>query len=144
MWIPQENENCQGQSYSEPQTSPRAQALNNSVKLPFPKKARLLSKYQFQKIFKEGQRLSGRNVTFQYRVRETTPCPKLGITISKKFGKAHIRNRFKRVVREAFREVYPFLPSGLELNVLPRLYPEKISKNDILNDLSLLLSKTLR
>lgn len=37
-------------------------------------------------------------------------CCKLGITVSKKFGKAHERNYFKRIVREAFRQQRHQLP----------------------------------
>lgn len=33
----------------------------------------------------------------------TLAWPRLGITATKRYGKAHCRNRFKRLVREAFR-----------------------------------------
>ena len=108
--------------------------------MKFPKAARLLKRGQFLKVAKEGRRLAGRVVSIQYFNRESAPCPKLGITISKKFGKAHVRNRFKRVVREAFRECYHCFPKGLEVNVLPRFKPEPINKEDVLLDLQLILS----
>jgi len=109
--------------------------------LEFPKTSRLLKRRQFQRVAKEGRRLAGRVVSIQFINRESTLSPKLGITISKKFGKAHVRNRFKRVVREAFRESASQFPHGLEVNVLPRFIPEHINKQDVLLDLQMLLPK---
>ena len=109
--------------------------------MKFPKTARLLTRGQFQKILREGRRLTGRVVSIQYMCKVTTQNPKLGVTISKKFGKSHIRNRFKRVVREAFREISSELPSGLELHVLPRTPPLQIKKQDVLLDLRQIQSK---
>jgi ribonuclease P protein component len=108
----------------------------------FPKAARLLKRRQFQKIIRDGRRLAGRVVSIQYTHRESAPCPKLGITISKKFGKAHVRNRFKRIVREAFREVSYSLPSTIEIHVLPKNRPEEIKKMDVVLDLKLLSHKS--
>jgi ribonuclease P protein component len=45
---------------------------------------------------------------------------RLGITVTRKYGNACTRNRFKRMVREAFRLSYQHLPQGLDLVVRPR------------------------
>jgi ribonuclease P protein component len=47
------------------------------------------------------------------------PMPRLGITVSSKVGKAAVRNRVKRWVRSAFREVAAELPP-VELLVIAR------------------------
>ncbi len=47
--------------------------------------------------------------------------PRLGISASKRrLRKAHDRNRFKRIVREAFRLSKSQLPAGVDLIVVPR------------------------
>jgi ribonuclease P protein component len=44
----------------------------------------------------------------------------LGIIVSKKFGGAVARNRFKRIVRAALRALSPEMSAGWDLLVLPR------------------------
>ena len=109
--------------------------------MKFPKTARLLKRKQFQKINREGRRLSGRVVSIQYTNKEAPLCPKLGITISKKFGKAHDRNRFKRIVREAFRECLPTFSQGMEIHISPKILPIGLKKQDIVLDLQLISKK---
>lgn len=64
---------------------------------------------------------------------------KLGITVTRKYGKAHERNRFKRVVREAFRLCRHQLPMGLELNIRPRNCVGQLIPADLITEFRKLL-----
>ena len=120
-----------------------AEILSKPKAGKFPKSARLLTRSQYQFLHRHSSRLFGLHISIDYRQGRSI-SPKLGITVSRKFGKAHDRNRFKRVVREAFRELYPSLPEDLELNISPRNNKAQLSKHTILIELKSLLGKILR
>ena len=117
MWFSQENED-QRWSQNHQQTSPHR--TKAPLGIGFPKSARLHRRCHFLKLMKEGRRLCGSQVRIEYHKNGRSPQPKLGITVSRRYGKAHDRNRFKRIVREAFRQLSPTLPRHLELNVSPK------------------------
>jgi ribonuclease P protein component len=48
------------------------------------------------------------------------PYPRLGMSIARRVGNAVARNRWKRLLREAFRLSRPDLPPGVDLVVIPR------------------------
>ena len=77
----------------------------------------------YNKTFRRGNRFSGRTVGVYVlrdyaagRLQKAHPDKKrinrLGISVSKKLGNAVTRNRSKRIVREAYRQVEPQLKTG--------------------------------
>ena len=93
------------------QTPPRegTQAPDSPALLSFslPKEARLLKRADFLRVYEHGKRFEGRFMTVFILPAKHLPQPgghRVGITATKKaIGKAHDRNRAKRLVRESFR-----------------------------------------
>lgn len=71
------------------------------------------------KTQREGVRLKGASF-FAYARFTRAPQVRLGLTASKKVGKAHERNRYKRLAREAFRRSVLRHMSGVDLVVIIR------------------------
>ncbi len=144
MWLSQENENCQRSNNC--QSPPQSGTQETHPGVSFPKEARVRSRNHYYGILKAGNKVFGKSVGVDYRLGRALR-PRLGITVSKKYGKAHDRNRFKRVVREAFRSYCLNFPKDLEINVFPRTTLKPLSKRAILDDLvnlcSILNSKKL-
>ena len=79
---------------------------------------RLASKADFERLLREGARQSRSGYTF-FVSRRAEGSPRLGILISRKHsGKATVRNRIKRCIREAFRLEQASL-GGLDVLVRP-------------------------
>jgi ribonuclease P protein component len=73
------------------------------LKFGLPRSSRLRKSAEFRRVYAEGRRFDGRLMTV-FVLPANSKHHKLGITASKKaIGKAHDRNRAKRLLREAFR-----------------------------------------
>jgi ribonuclease P protein component len=60
------------------------------------------------------------NVVLVFGAENGMPHPRIGLSVSKKVGNAVARNRWKRLLREAFRLTRAQLPPGIDLVVIPR------------------------
>lgn len=91
---------------------------------------RIRTRRHYQRMAHHSKRLVGTWIVLEVRQCKGV-ATKLGITVSKRYGNAVARNRFKRIVREAFRLSLPTLPKGIDLNVKPRTSACKAKSSDI-------------
>jgi len=79
----------------------------------FPKTRRLVSNRQFKAVLDHGRRASNSLLTL-YVAENDRGCPRLGISVGKASGNAVVRNRLKRLLREAFRQSQDLLPPSFD------------------------------
>ncbi len=73
---------------------PRPEAL--------PKEKRLAKRREFVRVYETGQKLFSRYSVLFFAINDL-PHSRIGITATKKLGKANVRNRLKRWTRETYR-----------------------------------------
>lgn len=89
----------------------------------FPPTLRLHHKREYERVMKEGVLVSDRRLRLRALDRGGDSPSRLGIAVGRKSGKAAVRNRVKRRIREAFRDSRADLPCGMDLVVFPNLRP---------------------
>jgi len=87
-------------------------------RLTFPKSARLLKNGQFKSVLARNMRSSD-SLLIVFMAENNLGRPRLGLSVSKTLGSAVIRNRLKRLIREAFRKNQHDIPRGFDYLVMP-------------------------
>jgi ribonuclease P protein component len=88
-------------------------------RLSFPAVLRLKSPAEFKAVYDRKKSVSdGRLIV--YAAENGRSHPRLGVSVSRKVGNAVVRNRYKRLFREAFRLTRSELPPGADLVLIPR------------------------
>ena len=88
--------------------------------LSFTKSSRVLRSDHFGKIIRTGACVADGVLVLNGLLIDTDRPSRLGITIPKKVGSAVKRNRWKRLIREAFRTQPDRIPHGYDLVVRPK------------------------
>jgi len=68
----------------------------------FPRASRILTSRDFDRVMRQGRRSHGRNLIL-FLAQGVGGRPRLGLAVGRKVGNAVCRNRWKRLVRAAFR-----------------------------------------
>lgn len=96
-------------------------------RLSFPKSKRIVSNKQFKAILARNLRLSDGLLTL-YMAENDCDYRRLGVSVRKSCGSAVVRNRLKRLLREAFRQSQDKIPPGFDYLLM--ISPQWSKKKD--------------
>jgi len=83
------------------------------------KTERLRRKADFDRVFKKGKSIVDSFFVVLY-VKNSLPFSRIGVSIKRKFGKAHVRNRLRRLVKEVYRTNKSVFPAGYDILFIAR------------------------
>jgi ribonuclease P protein component len=89
----------------------------------FPASYRVRRAADFRRAYQRRSSAADRRIVV-YGCPNGLSHPRLGVSASRRLGGAVVRNRWKRLLREAFRLTCPQLPGGIDLIVIPRANAE--------------------
>ena len=105
---------------------------------------RLTERQHFKQVYQYGIRLSTPHLILRALTEQKEPSlpPRLGISISQKVSKkAVVRNRIKRQLHGAFRQLLPLLSPGWKLVVVVKTTAVECKYEHFLRELKQLLVK---
>ena len=132
-------------SRQRPQTFDRSDSTQASAPLnpegqryAFPKSARLLIRREFLSLQQRGKRRQS-----PHFVVVSAPAPgrrsRLGITVTRRFGKAVVRNRMKRVLREFFRTRQVYITPAQNILIIPKVGADALEFIQVAEELERIL-----
>ena len=105
-----------------------------------PRTSRVRTAREFRRVYSRGLRAGGDHLTI-VALRRRADGHRLGLSVSKAHGPAVVRNKIKRVFREAFRLERPELPGAYDLVLIPRQRPGKYLLEEIRRELRRLVQR---
>ena len=107
-----------------------------------PKEKRLAKRREFLRVYEAGRKLFSRYSVLFYAANDL-PYSRIGITATKKSGKANVRNRLKRWAREVYRRQRgPLDIDSRSLDVVVNVKPNAVQAS--WGDYSLDLQRALK
>jgi len=100
----------------------------------FTKDDRLLKRSDFQRLFKNGKRIQNRLFIVYISRNDLKRC-RLGLTVTRKVGKAVSRNRIKRLAREFFRQNRHIFKDYWDISLIAKRECTKVTNQALLSAL---------
>ncbi len=85
----------------------------------------------FRRVYQRGKSFADRNLVI-YVMKNGKNKSRIGISISKKVGKANVRNKIRRYIKESYRlNIDENIKSGLDIVFIARINSNKAEYKDI-------------
>ena len=104
------------------------------------KQYRLRKNYQFNYVYNHGKAFSDKNLVVVFCQNKNNK-PKIGFSISKKFGKAVKRNKMRRRLKEIVNKRFGLLETKYNYIFLPRIKEEPATFAQLTKSVDYLLEK---
>ncbi|EPZ39115.1 ribonuclease P [Anoxybacillus ayderensis] len=85
------------------------------------KKYRIKKNDEFQEVFKQGTSVANRQFVIYVLDKPEQAYFRIGLSVSKKIGKAVVRNRVKRYIRQVFHEERDRIQTGKDYVIIARV-----------------------
>jgi len=83
-------------------------------------RGRLSRSAEFERVYRQGRSIANRHLVLYTFPNASAERPRLGLSVSRKVGGAVLRNRVKRLLREAFARAEADLEGGQDVVVVAR------------------------
>lgn len=102
---------------------------------------KLRKPYEFDAVLQEGRRAAGGSFVAYVRLRGDGGLPRVGYSVSRRFGGAVERNRAKRRARAAWARVGGMVLAGVDVVLVPRRRILSSRFEDLCGDLAAVLRR---
>lgn len=110
---------------------------------PLIKENILRERKDFRQVFSSGRKQENRYFQIIYAYRDFD-SKRIAVVLSRKFGKAHVRNKMRRRIKEIYRLDTDIFPSHTDCIIRPREAAKHLSFPGLKNNLVLLLKECKR